>query len=450
VKNNRCRRQQGAALLVFLLVALTMAGSFGLAALNKALSNSTVTTDYQVLQQAKEALVGYALAYGDTHANNLPGYLPCPDSNGDGDAELSCGNVNETALGFLPWRSLGLAPLRDSSGSCLWYAVSGAYKASPQGNLSTDAGAQLLLFDAALTSLNGLNNSEAGIAIIFAPGRAVLAQTRSVTAAAATQCGSNVSSQGIRQAQNYLESWMGVNNAAGSYSGSLSGVPITPVPSLGFSAFISAPVQDTFNDVVVLMRPSDFQTVYHRMQQWVGERVRQCLLAYQGSNGGKLPWPAILDPLAAPSYNDNDQAKRFGRIPANLTNTAAAGLSASWPFDPQQPASQCFAWSWWPNFSESAFYGIDLSVAPTGVSAAPVLSVDAAATSGAVLIAGRRLGLQARSISADKGLIGNYLETGNLVDAGLALIPPGDEAFISVDNSGASFNDYVCTLSACP
>jgi hypothetical protein len=442
--------QRGAALLLFLLVALIMAGGMGLKALNQATTHSPFAGENQVLQQAKEAVIGYALAYADINPNNLPGYLPCPDMNGDGDAEPVCGVAGQSAIGFLPWRTLGLPPLRDSSGSCLWYGVSGAYKASPQGALSTEANGQLLLFDTNLNSLNGINNSEASLAVVFAPGKALVGQNRSVTPAAATECGSNNAADAIRQAQNYLETLAGINNANGFFVGMLSGVPIMAIPSVGFSAFITGEVQDTFNDALTSIRPNDFQPVYNRMQQWVGERVRQCLGVYQAGNAGKLPWPAVLNPLAIPAYSDNNTANRFGRVPANLANSAAAGLAALWPVDPQQPASQCFSWGWWANFRETVFYGIDLSISPTGVAAPPILSVDATPNAGAVIVAGRVNGIQARVTSNNKGSIANYLETGNIIDAGAGLIPPGDEAFISADNAAAAFNDYVCTLSACP
>jgi hypothetical protein len=151
-----------------------------------------------------------------------------------------------------------------------------------------------------------------------------------------------------------------------------------------------------------------------------------------------------------PVYSDNNSSKRFGRIPANLANSAAAGLNPSWPADPQQPASQCFNWSWWPNFSETVFYGLDLSISPAGSAASPTLTLDTLPVSGVAMVSGRISGSQTRTGSHDKGTLANYLETANIIDAGVGMLPPGDDAFVSLDNSGASFNDYVCTLAACP
>jgi hypothetical protein len=45
--------------------------------------------------------------------------LPCPDSGGvEGTEGASCPGLSR---GWLPWRTLELPPLRDSSGTCLWY-----------------------------------------------------------------------------------------------------------------------------------------------------------------------------------------------------------------------------------------------------------------------------------------------------------------------------------------
>ena len=95
------------------------------------------------LAQAKEALIAYAATYKDTHDDpgsssyTVPGYLPCPDlgppaSRRPGCAG-SCGSSLVSVMGRLPWKTLGLDALKDGSGECLWYAVSGTYKNNPNG-----------------------------------------------------------------------------------------------------------------------------------------------------------------------------------------------------------------------------------------------------------------------------------------------------------------------------
>lgn len=88
------------------------------------------------LSKAREALLGYAATYRDSHPNEVFGYLPCPDMGGagnvEGEAQTACGGADVTVIGRLPWKTLDLPPLRDASGECLWYAVSGNFKNNPK------------------------------------------------------------------------------------------------------------------------------------------------------------------------------------------------------------------------------------------------------------------------------------------------------------------------------
>src|SRR3989338_6736038 len=132
-------KQLGAALMVMLVImvmgiAAMLINSLGATRLKNARREIT----RNALAQAKDALIGYAITYGDTHSGEVHGYLPCPDtdaSNGEGSSKLSCGSKNTSVVGRLPWRSLGLAPLRDGNGECLWYAVSGTYKNNSKTDL---------------------------------------------------------------------------------------------------------------------------------------------------------------------------------------------------------------------------------------------------------------------------------------------------------------------------
>ena len=103
------------------------------------------------LVQAKEALLAYATTYRDTHAGEVPGYLPCPDVDGDGSADaLACGGAGEIVVGLVPFKQLGLADFRDRSGTCFWYVVSGSFKAAAAKPtpLNWDTQGQLAIVDA--------------------------------------------------------------------------------------------------------------------------------------------------------------------------------------------------------------------------------------------------------------------------------------------------------------
>ncbi len=449
----QCR---GAVLLTFVMVGIIIASALLLKALNLASPGTTQGTDNQVLKTAKHALLGYAMSYADRNANALPGFLPCPDINGDGLADGPCGVAGRAALGRLPWQTLGLQPLRDSAGECLWYAVSGNYKESPAGTLSTDAAGQFLIFDSELNSLNGAALENSAIAVVFAAGKPLSGQNRALSANNATECGSRRLSDGVNLSANYLDTHNGIRNANGSSTQRrMLGVTVVPVTASGYSAFITSATQTssdpvTFNDSLMSITSVDYARIYTQMQRWVGERVRQCLNSYSVANLGKLPWPALMNGGFAPVFNDNSAALRFGRIASNLANSQGAGLSPLWPADPQQPGTRCFNWSWWPGFRENTFYALDAATSATGVALPFTLSVDSSPQAGAVFVAGRAGNAQSRADNASKALISNYLETDNIVDAASGMLPPGDEQFVSRDSSATFFNDYVCTLSSCP
>lgn len=135
------------------------------------------------LTQAHEALLGYAATYRDdpAHTTEVFGYLPCPDLAGDGQAAASCGNAGEASVGLLPYRTLGLPDLRDSTGGCLWYAVSGSYKNNPKAGatvMNWDTQGQFRVVDSSGSDLVAPDDAQGGAAaVIFAAG-APLGQNR--------------------------------------------------------------------------------------------------------------------------------------------------------------------------------------------------------------------------------------------------------------------------------
>lgn len=177
--------QRGMALMLLMLLVGVGALAIFLGGLNRAagsLERDQVTN--AALEKAKAALLGYAATYRDTHANEVFGYLPCPDLNNDGISD-SCGPKDVSSIGRLPWKTLGLPPLRDGSGECLWYAVSGHYKNSPKTDvLNWDAPGQFNIQDVA-----GMSLSSGAVAVIFAPYGIRAVQDR--TAAGNTLCGGN-------------------------------------------------------------------------------------------------------------------------------------------------------------------------------------------------------------------------------------------------------------------
>lgn len=156
----------------------------------------------RALQQAKSALLAYALTYRETQLyEDKPlgilakvkgyGYLPCPDLESDdhtgsmyGTAAGGCGTSNAISIGLLPYRSLGLPELRDGDGNCLWYAVSGTHKHSPNSNAQNwDTRGQIEVLDAnGTTTLSSAGTAGGAVAVIFAAGPAINNATLQQTA----------------------------------------------------------------------------------------------------------------------------------------------------------------------------------------------------------------------------------------------------------------------------
>lgn len=120
------RLQRGAVLIALFVVLVMIATGTAVATLqNLAASAPTRLVEQRQLTLAREALLGYAEArYCLNPTEPLDALLPCPDSAAaEGVAATLCPGLSR---GGLPWRTLGLPPLRDASGTCLWVERIGA------------------------------------------------------------------------------------------------------------------------------------------------------------------------------------------------------------------------------------------------------------------------------------------------------------------------------------
>jgi hypothetical protein len=141
------------------------------------------------LTQAREALLGHATTYRDdpAHITEVFGYLPCPDTTGDGESDPPCGNAGEASVGLFPFKTLGLPDLHDGAGGCLWYAVAGSFKNLPKAAatvMNWDTQGQFRVRDAGGNTLVAPDDAEGGAAaVVFAAGPPVAGQNRGVFAA---------------------------------------------------------------------------------------------------------------------------------------------------------------------------------------------------------------------------------------------------------------------------
>jgi hypothetical protein len=114
------KRQRGAALLALVAVLCAITAAAAMAHVRRlARSGQDLTGESRALALARDALRGQALLQRCADPGRpLETLLACPETGGpEGQAAASCAG---TTRGWLPWRSLGLPPLRDGSGTCLW------------------------------------------------------------------------------------------------------------------------------------------------------------------------------------------------------------------------------------------------------------------------------------------------------------------------------------------
>lgn len=464
MKNDLLPPQQNGFALIILLAVIIL----GLASAllrwvdpaNLATQRQQQTTD--TLARAKAALIGYAIAYGDTHPGKVHGYLPCPDlagRNPEGSAETNCGSKNISVLGRLPWKTLDLPPLHDGSGACLWYAVSGAYKYNPKTDLmNPDTPGQLQVFSSDGASRLHPQDDEV-VALILAPGNPQIGQQRTPDNPI---CGGN------NTVAAYLDSdpATGINNAAdivekfqqGSASGAIN----------DRLAYITR--RELWEAV---QRRSDFFARLRALTQ----QLALCLADYARHNSNQasrnLPWAAplaIADTGNSDNYNDGSNLLS-GRIPyiVNSSNTLTrnsmngdilmAGNGLNCPrYSTTFISSAEKTYPWWDSWKDHLFYALAKDFQPgaaTGATCGNCLSVNGKGPYAAVvLFAGNALRGQSRGINTatSRSQISNYLEQRNAANHPNS----GGNANYQTGTATADFNDILYCIdtqlevSACP
>ncbi len=249
----------------------------------------------------------------------------------------SCGASLVSAIGKLPWKTLGLDAIRDGSGECLWYAVSGTYKNSPNGvsgstttsnMMNWDTNGQFDVMDTNGTSfLTGATSDTNAVAVIFAPGAALSGQNRAPVAGT-TNCGGNYT------ASAYLDTANGINN-------STLVTPSSPANVADTSVFIAGTASSTFNDKLVyitradiwnaIKKRSDFNNYLRAMTRLAAE----CIAMYGNKNGNgsdeRLPWASnvSLSGTSVPTYAvnaryDDASSAMAGRLSFKVDTSASA------------------------------------------------------------------------------------------------------------------------------
>lgn len=385
----------------------------------------------EVLAQAKAALIGYAVSYPERHGAAIDqfGYLPCPDTTvsaiPEGNEESTCGARDVTSVGRLPWKSLGLPPLRDSANECLWYAVAGNFKAGTKSlllNWDSNALIEVVAPDGT-TRLAGSTPTNRAAAVIFGPGAILPGQDRTTVAGAVT-CSGNYA------ASNYLDTdaASGINNATLSATANALSSTI--------AALNSDQVADPnhiFNDRLIFITAEELWREVGRRSDFIARLTdsdtgllgfaANCLAQQAMAGSRQFPWAA---PVALANYHpDANYVQQANRLAGRLPNVlgACAGWAAMQPF--------------WSNWKDHYFYvvaepfrpGSPHSMLSDPCNYGQCLTVDGEGPFAAVVIfAGERRAGQSRNTNADysspdKGSLANYLEGTNL--AALTASGPG-------------------------
>jgi len=300
-------RQRGIVLLLMVILLMVSASYLLLTRLNSsqlAINKNNQSAD--ALGEARTALLGYALA-----SQQQPGALPCPDSDNDGISNPPPPAVGPctAAVARLPWRTLGLADLRDAGNERLWYALAPAFDGSGIINSETSAS---LRINAGTTAI---------AAVILAPGAAVPGQNR------------------LPGAQNDLSQYLEDDNANNDNN------------------YVTAAAGD-FNDQLLSITQTDLLQATERR---VLQEVRRQLRNYYNDNGA---FPYAATPGDASQACDNNVSQGFvplaiGALPASLNPCT----TPDWTASPTAALPGWFAANGW---DQLIWYAVAPACAPPG------------------------------------------------------------------------------------
>jgi type II secretory pathway pseudopilin PulG len=428
--NQKIFKQNGAALIIFVLALVLAATAFLISALDA--NSMKIQRDKKTasaLALAKASLIGYSTAY------KYPGALPCPDTNNDGAADTN-GNIGcYSKIGRLPWRTLDMGDLRDGNGERLWYVLSANFANVPTSLIINSDDTVALLN---ICSAGGCGNvspipnppnivplpiSSQQAAILFSPGTALTGQDRKD--GSDTNPNPTLNIDNAKKANNYLDiitvGAKQFSNATGSNNG---------------NDFISSNPTNTFNDRLLPIKTNEmFRNVNKRMQAKATlAGIASCLIEYANNNANnpaakdkRLPWPA---PLVLANYTnqanfDDDVTRYTGRIAYQIASSTSAPKIHNWNIGAaakKQKMTYCASWpEWWNSWKKSVFYGVSKNYVPSTIApqtcTGNCVSVDGIGPFAAVLIySGEKLAGQVRASNNDIKDPLNFLEDKNAIE----------------------------------
>ena len=449
------------------------------------------------LNKAKQALIAYAVTYGDLDGTDAGfnadfpgeyGFLPCPDVTGlggipEGGSHNPCGTANFNTLGLFPWVSLETGTLSSASGDCLWYGVSGEYKDAAStltAMLNEDTNGAMRALDSNGNVTQGVNPEDRVVAVIINPSSPLTGQNRNFDAT--SKCGLDYT------AASYLE-----GDGVSDNSTLLGGAYVVDdyINAAVGTDELATPFNDQFVTITrqelwdAITSRQDFLTNVDSKMRRQTEALAQCIAAYGNNSANrKLPRPAAVDFGVAGdyridgNYDDTVAASNLGRYPHTVDSSDIALTIANAPnsgvttifnkgFCDVLPVpvsggpninlntgSGSEGYALWKNWKDHFFYAVSAYYAPavavSGVAPQCIGDGSNCITVGAVgsefaaivLYSGSRTGLQTRDepIAGDadtKNNIGNYLEVNNPAGDGTGNYTPtnNDIAFCITDTN---------------
>lgn len=294
------RKQSGAALLAMAAVLVLGTAWLSVSILGNVQSQSIAlrAKDGKTLLEAKTALIAYAAQQAYEFTENSPGRLPCPEDPSymtDTDAEndgLAAATCTLPAVGRLPWRTLGIAPLRDSSGELLWYAVSSGWAIPPSASpaavaINSNTVGQITV-DGQVPATATPSNTVA--ALIIAPGPPLTLAPTGAQQAAGCVARTQVRGTLPPDLRNYLECENATSPANATFVTSVTGNATNSV----------------FNDLVVAVTPAE---ILDRVEPVVSARIERDVVpqfrsyAQDTIDGWALSSSQPVYPFAAPFAN---------------------------------------------------------------------------------------------------------------------------------------------------
>jgi len=343
MKNFQFKDQSGSALLIFVVVLMGIGGVVGaelLASKLESVKQEKINHDYKVLRQAKKALLSFAVDYKVDADFYEMGRLPCPDNtftvSTEGIQSGNCGARHANAVGYFPWKTLGIDILRDSNGECLWYAVSGDYKGSPKANmLNEDSNGLFVIQDENGVLQHGAAPGDRPIAIIIAPGDRLQGQNGALEDPNMEHCKGNYNESDYLESGGIIDYGVDHEDTADDIWTFLYGSIGSRLDNSDFNDKMVWITKDEYWDAVRAQGDLDVDIVGSEIDQLTSD-ITQCFLDYaqDGNNENKwLPWPAAIDLVEYRNDAVNGGANEYvdilnpplliGRVPQDISNSDA-------------------------------------------------------------------------------------------------------------------------------